>query len=110
QMVRIHNRPAYNSEGHATRDMGIGELNNSYEDAEIADCLFSVGANAYETQSNYFLTHWIPNISGAAKSKKEKWFPGETVGRGRVIFVDPRRSLTLSVTEQAARRTSSISR
>ena len=33
-MVRIHNRPAYNSECHATRDMGVGELNNSYEDAE----------------------------------------------------------------------------
>ena len=31
--VRIHNRPAYNSECHATRDMGVGELNNSYEDA-----------------------------------------------------------------------------
>lgn len=27
--IRIHNRPAYNSEVHATRDMGIGELNNS---------------------------------------------------------------------------------
>ena len=36
-MVRIHNRPAYNSECHATREMGIGELNNSYEDAELAD-------------------------------------------------------------------------
>ena len=31
--IRIHNRPAYNSEVHATRDMGIGELNNCYEDA-----------------------------------------------------------------------------
>ena len=26
--IRIHNRPAYNSEVHATRDMGVGELNN----------------------------------------------------------------------------------
>jgi arsenite oxidase large subunit len=24
--IRIHNRPAYNSEVHATRDMGVGEL------------------------------------------------------------------------------------
>ena len=31
--IRIHNRPAYNSEVHATRDMGVGELNNCYEDA-----------------------------------------------------------------------------
>ncbi|MGB0128406.1 MAG: arsenate reductase (azurin) large subunit, partial [Rhodocyclaceae bacterium] len=35
-LVRIHNRPAYNSECHATRDMGVGELNNAYEDAELA--------------------------------------------------------------------------
>jgi anaerobic selenocysteine-containing dehydrogenase len=34
--IRIHNRPAYNSEVHATRDMGVGELNNCYEDAELA--------------------------------------------------------------------------
>ena len=33
--IRIHNRPAYNSEVHATRDMGVGELNNCYEDAEL---------------------------------------------------------------------------
>ena len=38
--IRIHNRPAYNSEVHATRDMGMGELNNSYEDAELADTIF----------------------------------------------------------------------
>ena len=35
--IHIHNRPAYNSEVHATRDMGVGELNNCYEDAELAD-------------------------------------------------------------------------
>ena len=40
-LVRIHNRPAYNSECHATREMGIGELNNSYEDAELADVIWS---------------------------------------------------------------------
>jgi len=34
QKHRIHNRPAYNSEVHATRDMGVGELNNCYEDAD----------------------------------------------------------------------------
>ena len=27
--IRIHNRPAYNSEVHGTRDMGVGELNNA---------------------------------------------------------------------------------
>lgn len=61
-MVRIHNRPAYNSECHATRDMGVGELNNSYEDAELADVLISIGNNPYEAQTNYFLAHWIPNL------------------------------------------------
>ncbi len=102
QMVRIHNRPAYNSECHASRDMGVGELNNSYEDAEVADVLFAVGANAYETQTNYFLAHWLPNLSGGTVGKKQEWFPGETAGRGRIIFVDPRRSLTVSVAESAA--------
>lgn len=102
KMVRIHNRPAYNSECHATRDMGIGELNNSYEDAELADVILSIGANAYETQTNYFLAHWVPNLSGNNVDKKKKWFPDETVAQGKVIFVDPRRSLTVSVAEQVA--------
>ena len=61
-MVRIQYRPAYNSECHATRDMGIGELNNSYEDAEVADVIMAIGTNAYETQTNYFLAHWVPNM------------------------------------------------
>src|SRR6185369_11749734 len=41
--VRIHNRPAYNSECHATREMGVGELNNSYEDAQLADVIMAIG-------------------------------------------------------------------
>jgi arsenite oxidase large subunit len=57
--IRIHNRPAYNSEVHATRDMGVGELNNCYEDAELADTIVTVGTNALETQTNYFLNHWF---------------------------------------------------
>jgi arsenite oxidase large subunit len=44
--IRIHNRPAYNSEVHATRDMGVGELNNCYEDAELADTIVAIGTNA----------------------------------------------------------------
>jgi len=102
QMVRIHNRPAYNSECHATRDMGIDELNNSYEDSELADCLMYIGANAYETQTNYFLAHALPNIQGATIDKKKKWFKGEAAAPAKVIFVDPRRSLTIAVAEQAA--------
>lgn len=102
QMVRMHNRPAYNSECHATRDMGIGELNNSYEDSELADCLFYIGANAYETQTNYFLAHALPNLQGATTTKKTSRFKDETVARAKVIFVDPRRSLTVAVAEQAA--------
>jgi len=100
--VRIHNRPAYNSECHATRDMGIGELNNSYEDSEVADCLLYIGANGYETQTNYFLVHALPNMQGNTVGKKKKWFPGETAGGTKVIFVDPRRSLTISVAEKMA--------
>ena len=102
KMVRIHNRPAYNSECHASRDMGIGELNNSYEDAEVADVIFSIGGNSYETQSNWFLAHWEPNLRGSNIAKKREWFSGETVGKGKVILVDPRRTPTVAICETIA--------
>lgn len=101
-MVRIHNRPAYNSECHATREMGIGELNNAYEDAEVSDVIMNIGGNPYETQTNYFLAHWLPNLQGSTVDKKKQWFKGETASAGKVIFVDPRRTPTIAVAEQAA--------
>ena len=101
-MVRIHNRPAYNSECHATRDMGIGELNNSYEDAELADVILSIGNNPYETQTNYFLVHWLPNLRGETVGKKKQWFQGETAEPAKIIFVDPRRTPSIAVAEQVA--------
>ena len=102
KMVRIHNRPAYNSECHASRDMGIGELNNSYEDAEVADTIVAIGTNAYETQTNYFLAHWVPNLQANTVQKKKEWFKGESADRGRVIVVDPRRTATVAVCEHVA--------
>ena len=75
--IRIHNRPAYNSEVHATRDMGVGELNNCYEDAELADTIVAVGTNALETQTNYFLNHWVPNLRGTSVDKKKAELPDE---------------------------------
>jgi arsenite oxidase large subunit len=101
-MVRIHNRPAYNSECHATREMGIGELNNSYQDAELADCIVATGTNAYETQTNYFLNHWVPNLQGATADKKKKFFPGEATPKTRIVLVDPRRTATVAICEQVA--------
>lgn len=101
-MVRIHNRPAYNSECHATRDMGVGELNNSYEDAKLADVILATGCNSYETQTNYFLNHWVPNLNGSTIDKKKRWFPGETAEAARIIIVDPRRSATVAIAEQVA--------
>jgi arsenite oxidase large subunit len=101
--VRIHNRPSYNSECHATRDMGVGELNNSYEDAQVADVIWSIGNNPYETQTNYFLNHWIPNLQGATVDKKKKWFPGEDADAGKMIFVDPRRTTTIAIAEQVGK-------
>ncbi|MDB5993505.1 MAG: aoxB [Pseudomonas sp.] len=101
-LVRIHNRPAYNSECHATREMGIGELNNSYEDAELADVIVAIGCNSYETQTNYFLAHWVPNLQGQTVEKRKQRFPGETVVPAKVIFVDPRRTPTIAIAEQAA--------
>lgn len=102
QMVRIHNRPAYNSECHATREMGISELNNSYEDAELADVIISIGNNAYETQTNYFLNHWLPNLQGGTLENKKRCFPGEITPTTRIIFIDPRRTPTIAIAEQAA--------
>lgn len=97
--IRIHNRPAYNSEVHATRDMGMGELNNSYEDAELADTIFCVGANSLENQTNYFLAHWVPNMRGSSMSKKQEMIPGEEHAPAKVIIVDPRRTVTANVCE-----------
>lgn len=99
-MVRIHNRPAYNSECHATRDMGIGELNNSYEDAELADTIMAIGCNPYETQTNYFLAHWLPNFKGETIGKRQKMFGGEATPPVRLIVVDPRRTPTVAVAEE----------
>jgi len=103
KMVRIHNRPAYNSEVHSSRDMGIGELNNSYEDAELADTIFCIGNNPYETQTNYYLAHWLPNLKGQPVEKKKERFGEETDGaKGRIVFVDPRRTPSVAISESAA--------
>jgi arsenite oxidase large subunit len=100
--IRIHNRPAYNSEVHATRDMGVGELNNCYEDAELADTLVAVGTNALETQTNYFLNHWVPNLRGTSADKKKAEFGNEPTSRGRIVIVDPRRTVTVNACEVEA--------
>jgi arsenite oxidase large subunit len=100
--IRIHNRPAYNSEVHATRDMGVGELNNCYEDAELADTIVAVGTNALETQTNYFLNHWVPNLRGTSADKKKAEFGNEPTSRGRIVIVDPRRTVTVNACEVEA--------
>ncbi len=100
--IRIHNRPAYNSEVHSTRDMGVGELNNCYEDAELADTIIASGTNALETQTNYFLNHWVPNLNGQSLGKKKEQLPGESHAAARVIFVDPRRTVTIAACEAEA--------
>ena len=80
---RIHNRPAYNSEVHSTRDMGVGELNYAYEDYGLTDTIFLIGANPLETQTNLFLNHMVPGIRKGSK----------------VIIVDPRRTVTVNACE-----------
>jgi len=84
--IRIHNRPAYNSEVHSSRDMGVDELNNSYVDYELADTIFVVGANPMETQTNLFLNHMVKGMQQGA----------------RFIMVDPRRTVTVHSAEQYA--------
>ena len=98
----IHNRPAYNSEVHAAGDAGVAALTNSYLDAELTDTIFIVGANPYETQTNYFLAHMVPNLQGGTLDLKRSTFPGETVDAARIIIVDPRRTMTVATAEAAA--------
>jgi arsenite oxidase large subunit len=98
----IHNRPAYNSEVHAAGDAGLAPLTNSYLDAELADTIFIVGANPYETQTNYFLSHMVPNLRGSTLELKRATFPDETVEAARIIIVDPRRTMTVATAESAA--------
>lgn len=83
---RIHNRPAYNSEVHSSRDMGVDELNYAYEDYRVTDTIMIVGANPLETQTNLFLNHMVPGMRDGA----------------RVIVVDPRRTVTVNACEEAA--------
>lgn len=96
------NRPAYNSECHATREMGVGELNNAYEDAELADVLWSIGNNPYESQTNYFLNHWVPNLYGQTVDKKKARFAGEDLPTTRIVFVDPRDTPSIAIARQIA--------
>jgi hypothetical protein len=64
---RIHNRPAYNSEVHSSRDMGVDELNYAYKDYTLTDTIFMLGANSMETQTNLYLNHMVPGLQGGAK-------------------------------------------
>lgn len=97
----IHNRPAYNSEVHAAGDAGVAALTNSYVDAQLADTILIVGANPYETQSNYFLAHMTPNLSGQTMERKLATFGAEPVEPGRMIIVDPRRTMSVATAEAA---------
>jgi len=97
----IHNRPAYNSEVHAAGDAGVAALTNAYLDAQLADTLLIVGANPYETQTNYFLAHMVPNLQGGTVEAKRSTFGGEGAEAGRMIIVDPRRSMTVATAEAA---------
>jgi arsenite oxidase large subunit len=97
----IHNRPAYNSEVHAAGDAGVPALTNAYEDAALADTILLVGSNAYETQTNYFLVHMVPNLSGGTLDRKRQTFGREPVEAGRMIIVDPRRTMTVATAEAA---------
>jgi arsenite oxidase large subunit len=98
----IHNRPAYNSEIHAAGDAGLAALTNAYLDAQLADTIVIVGANPYETQSNYYLNHMIPNLNGTTLERKRATFGAEAVEPARMIIVDPRRTMTVATAEAAA--------
>ena len=46
--------------------------------------------------------HWIPNLQGVTQSRKEELMPDEAHPPARVIFVDPRRTVSVNAAEQAA--------
>ncbi|MDI6836870.1 MAG: arsenate reductase (azurin) large subunit, partial [Rhizobiaceae bacterium] len=81
---RIHNRPAYMSEVHSSRDMGVDELNYNYGDYEVTDTIFLVGTNPMECQTNLFLNHMVKGMQNGAK----------------VVISDPRRTVTVDSCEQ----------
>ena len=97
----IHNRPAYNSEVHAAGDAGLAALTHAYADAALADTIVLVGTNAYETQTNYFLVHMIPNLGGGTLDAKREALGDEPVEAARMIIVDPRRTMTVATAEAA---------
>jgi len=98
----IHNRPAYNSEVHAAGDAGVAPLTNSYVDAQLADTIFIVGANPYETQTNYFLNHMLKNLSGESTDLKKAALGTAKPVSGRMIIVDPRRTMSVAAAEARA--------
>src|SRR3989338_5630509 len=83
---RIHNRQAYMSEVHSSRDMGVDELNYNYADYEVTDTIFLVGTNPMECQTNLFLNHMVKGMQNGAK----------------VVISDPRRTVTVDSSEQVA--------
>ena len=64
--------------------------------------IFAVGTNALETQTNYFLNHWIPNLRGTSLDKKKAEMPDEPHDRARIVIVDPRRTVTVNACEVEA--------
>ena len=43
----------------------------------------AVGTNALETQTNYFLNHWVPNLRGTSSDKKKAEFGTEQTAPGQ---------------------------
>src|SRR5208282_1731076 len=55
-----------------------------------------------ETQTNYFLNHWVPNLRGATLNKKKALMPNEPHAAARMIIIDPRRTVTVNACEVEA--------
>src|SRR3546814_20959468 len=70
--------------------------------SELADVLWSIGNNPYESQTNYFLQHWVPNLYGQTSSKKKERFADEELPPTRIIFVDPRETPSISIARHVA--------
>ena len=73
--IRIHNRPGLQLRGPCDPRHGRWRAQQLLRGcANSPTPSSSVGANSLETQTNYFLNHWVPNLRGTSMDKKKAEF------------------------------------
>ena len=70
--IRIHNRPGLQFRGACHARHGRRRAQQLLRGRRARRYHLRVGTNAYETQTNYFLNHWIPNLRGHQRWTRRK--------------------------------------